>query len=287
MHCERSGLTVRLSELRKFFPSMHRAYDDLALAVLVAYTTSFYDTGYDQLIGHSTALALVFRRRLLLTVMTVVAALALTQYLPAAFAEPLAGELTGYDIAVLIAMVTVGSHAEEMWKAYAAGGIVVVGNVLAFGGISSLSSAADWDEFNHDLARNPGPFRGSGGIAGIGEDLPSVLGVKTRCAWRVWTTLRPLRISGFGSHRGDIDTTPGVQGGVEGGLQAVSKAVEERPSGGSAEWPRCGARNRLPGRGKDLPSGGIVKACRYSTRSRSASPSSPGSASSSPESSPS
>ncbi|MFG2023684.1 sensor histidine kinase [Streptomyces sp. NPDC048825] len=131
-------------------PWMHTAYD-LALAVLVAYTTLFYDTGYDQLIGLSMALAVVFRRRHPLTVMTVVAALALTQYLLAALAEPLAGELTGYDIAVLIAMVTVVSHAEEMWKAYTAGGIVVVGNVLAFGGISSLSSAADWDEFSENL----------------------------------------------------------------------------------------------------------------------------------------
>src|SRR5690625_156627 len=28
---------------------------------------------------------------------------------------------------------------------------------------------------------------------------------KTKCAYRLWTTVRPLRISGFGSHRGDID----------------------------------------------------------------------------------
>ncbi|MDQ1047208.1 sensor histidine kinase [Streptomyces sp. V4I2] len=131
-------------------PWMHRAYD-LALAVLVAYTTLFYDTGYDQLIGLSMALAVVFRRRAPLTVMAVVAALALTQYLLAALAEPLAGELTGYDIALLIAMVTVVIHAEETWRAYTAGAIVVVGNVLAFGGISSLSSAADWDEFNENL----------------------------------------------------------------------------------------------------------------------------------------
>ncbi|WP_444544985.1 DUF7134 domain-containing protein, partial [Streptomyces flaveus] len=88
------------------------------------YTTLFYDTGYDQLIGLSMALAVVFRRRAPLTVMAVVAALALTQYLLAALAEPLAGELTGYDIAVLIAMVTVVSRAEEMWRAYTAGGIV-------------------------------------------------------------------------------------------------------------------------------------------------------------------
>jgi signal transduction histidine kinase len=129
---------------------MHTAYD-LALALLVAYTTLFYDTGYDQLIGFSMALAVAFRRRLPLTVMAVVAALALTQYLLAALIEPLASELTGYDIAVLIAMVTVVSHSEEMWKAYTAGGIVVVGNLLAFGGISSLGSAADRDEFSENL----------------------------------------------------------------------------------------------------------------------------------------
>ncbi|GHH86480.1 hypothetical protein GCM10017771_23730 [Streptomyces capitiformicae] len=39
----------------------------------------------------------------------------------------------------------------------------------------------------------------------VGEWSAPVLGVKTKCAWRVWTTLRPLRISGFGSRHGDID----------------------------------------------------------------------------------
>jgi signal transduction histidine kinase len=119
---------------------VHTAYD-LAIAVLVAYSTSFYDRDYDRIIGLSMAMAVVFRRRRPTAVMTVVSALALAQYLLAAqHPEPLAGDLAGYDMAVLIAMVTVVSHTEQMWKAYASGGIVVVGNVLTFGGVASLTS---------------------------------------------------------------------------------------------------------------------------------------------------
>lgn len=99
-------------------PWIHKVYD-LAVAVLVAYSTLFYDTGYDKLIGFSMALAVVFRRRAPMTVMTVVSALALTQSLLATlFPEPLTGDVTGYDVAILIAMVTVVSHTGQMWKAY-------------------------------------------------------------------------------------------------------------------------------------------------------------------------
>jgi signal transduction histidine kinase len=122
-------------------PWVHTAYD-LAIAVLVGYATSYYSEGYDVPIGLSMAAAVVFRRRRPTTVMVVVSALALTQYVLAQHSpEPLAGNGTGYDVAVLIAMVTVVSHAEQMWKAYAAGGIVLLGTGLAFS--SSLFTAPD------------------------------------------------------------------------------------------------------------------------------------------------
>ena len=134
-------------------PWIHKVYD-LAVAVLVAYSTLFYDTGYDKLIGFSMALAVVFRRRAPITVMTVVSTLALTQSLLATlFPEPLTGDVTGYDVAILIAMVTVVSHTGQMWKAYVAGGIVIVGNMVAFGGFDfdSLTSDEGLDSLNECL----------------------------------------------------------------------------------------------------------------------------------------
>ncbi|WP_329316961.1 sensor histidine kinase [Streptomyces sp. NBC_01262] len=134
-------------------PWIHKVYD-LAVAVLVAYSTLFYDTGYDKLIGFSMALAVVFRRRAPMTVMTVVSALALTQSLLATlFPEPLTGDVTGYDVAILIAMVTVVSHTGQMWKAYVAGGIVIVGTMVAFGGFDfdSLTSDEGLDSLNECL----------------------------------------------------------------------------------------------------------------------------------------
>ncbi|MFE2180860.1 sensor histidine kinase [Streptomyces sp. NPDC059455] len=144
------GLTAVLGRIPST-SGMHRAYD-LALAGLVGYATLFYDTGVDRLIGLSMAVAVVFRRRLPLTVMAVVSALALTQYLLATLPrEPLAGGTTMYDGALLVAMVTVVSHAERMWKVYAAGGVVVLGVALTYGGVSSVASVSGRDSLNEGL----------------------------------------------------------------------------------------------------------------------------------------
>ncbi|MFI5998499.1 sensor histidine kinase [Streptomyces sp. NPDC051362] len=132
-------------------PWIHKAYD-LAVAVLVAYSTYFYDTMGDRALGLSMALALVFRRRVPMIVMMVVSTLALAQSLLATmFAKPLAGEATGYDVAILIAMVTVVSHTERMWKAYVAGGIVLVANIVAAGGLDSPTSDEGLDSLNECL----------------------------------------------------------------------------------------------------------------------------------------
>jgi signal transduction histidine kinase len=55
-------------------------------------------------------------------------------------------------MAVLIAMVTVVSHTEQMWKAYAAGGISVLGIMLVFGGTVDLTSEAGRDGLDQVLA---------------------------------------------------------------------------------------------------------------------------------------
>lgn len=132
-------------------PGMHRAYD-LALAGLVAYSTLFYDTGADAALGVAMAVALVFRRRLPLTVMALISALALTQHLLATLpGEPLAGDLTMYDGALLVAMVTVVSHAGRMREAYAAGAVVLLGVAAAYRGDTS-TSASGRDTLNEGLA---------------------------------------------------------------------------------------------------------------------------------------
>jgi signal transduction histidine kinase len=124
-------------------PWLNTVYD-LCIVVFVVFVTSFYGEGYDKLIGLSMAVALVFRRRRPTAVMAFVSALALAQYVLAeSFPRPLAGSPTGYDVAVLIAMVAVVSHAEQMWKAYAAGGTMLLGNALAFR-VLPLDTAPDF-----------------------------------------------------------------------------------------------------------------------------------------------
>ncbi|MFI6279233.1 sensor histidine kinase [Streptomyces sp. NPDC050988] len=132
-------------------PWVHTAYD-LLLALVVAYSTLSYGQGYDTLIGFSMAAAVVFRRRRPMTVMAAVSALALAQYVLAALPEPLASDGAMYDMAVLIAMVTVVSHTEQIWKAYAAGGISVVGILLLFGGMADFTSEAGRDGLDEALA---------------------------------------------------------------------------------------------------------------------------------------
>jgi signal transduction histidine kinase len=126
---------------------IHTAYD-VAIAVVVAYMTTYYSEGYDQAIGWSMALTLVFRRRRPMTVMGLICGLALVQYLLATYADPaLAGSPTGYDVAVLIAMVTVVTHAEPMWHAYTAGGAVLVGVIVGFGGFTTHDGTAEAEDF--------------------------------------------------------------------------------------------------------------------------------------------
>ncbi|MFK4103884.1 sensor histidine kinase [Streptomyces sp. NPDC019531] len=131
-------------------PWVHTVYD-LVLALVVAYSTLSYGA-YDMPIGFSMAAAVAFRRRWPMTVMAVVSALALVQYRLSVLPEPLASEGAMYDMAVLIAMVTVVSHTEQIWKAYAAGGISVLGIMLVFGGTADVTSEAGRDGLNEALA---------------------------------------------------------------------------------------------------------------------------------------
>ncbi|MFJ5840841.1 sensor histidine kinase [Streptomyces shenzhenensis] len=107
-------------------PWIHTAYD-VALAVLVGCLASSYDQGLDPFIGWAMALVLLFRRYRPMPVMGLVSGLALLQ-------PPLATVPALYDVALLVAMVSVVAHARSMRHAYAAGAIVLLGVVAAFGG---------------------------------------------------------------------------------------------------------------------------------------------------------
>ncbi len=115
---------------------IHTAYD-VAIAMVVAYVTSYYSEEYDGPIGLTMALTLVFRRRRPMTVMGLVSGLALIQYVLATYADPaLAGSPTGYDVAVLVAMVSVVTHAQPMWHIYTAGAAVLVGVFVGSGAVT-------------------------------------------------------------------------------------------------------------------------------------------------------
>ncbi|HSU34625.1 MAG TPA: histidine kinase [Propionibacteriaceae bacterium] len=99
---------------------------DLLIATVVVTLTANDHAGWrpDLLVGLLMAAALLWRRSRPEAVFAVVAGLALIQVL----ATPSAP--AAYDLAVLVAMVAVVSHAERLWSAYLAGLVMLVGVLL-------------------------------------------------------------------------------------------------------------------------------------------------------------
>lgn len=112
-------------------PWIHTAYD-IAIAVLVVCVALRYDDGYDQLVGSAMALPLLFRRQRPMTVLGLVSGLALVQY-------ALASAPAAYDIALIVAMVSVVTHAPKMWHHCTAGAVVVLGSAVAMGSDESVA----------------------------------------------------------------------------------------------------------------------------------------------------
>ncbi len=96
---------------------------DLVISTVVATIAVEYrsQSRQDVVIGLGMAAAVVFRRAAPVRVFAVVSALALLQ----AFVCP--GVPTGYDLAVLVAMVAVVYHGRHAWATYAASAVVVAG----------------------------------------------------------------------------------------------------------------------------------------------------------------
>ncbi|MER8012593.1 histidine kinase [Streptomyces sp. NPDC094149] len=110
-------------------PWVHTTYD-AALAMLVVYmaVTADFAVASDRFIGWAMGLVLMFRRRWPATVMALVSGLALVQYF-------LKSSPPASLVALLVAMVSVVTHARPMRHAYAAGAVVVLGVMAAFSGV--------------------------------------------------------------------------------------------------------------------------------------------------------
>ncbi|WPP29449.1 sensor histidine kinase [Streptomyces sp. CL7] len=136
---ESSGPVPWITPSGRYARVLGRAVDiALALAVLVA--AYEYAGAYDLLLGALMALALLARRKRPVTVMAVVMALALAQFLlhdPSADPPP-AHAPAAYDVAVLFAMMSVVHHSRIPWMPYAAGGAVLLATGAASAGAPFL-----------------------------------------------------------------------------------------------------------------------------------------------------
>ncbi|MEU0047607.1 sensor histidine kinase [Streptomyces werraensis] len=113
---------------------------DVALALAVLVAAYDYAGEHDLLLGALMALALLARRKRPGTVMAVVMALALVQFLlhDPAVDPPPAHAPAAYDVAVLFAMMSVVHHSRTPWMPYAAGGAVLLATGAASFGVPFL-----------------------------------------------------------------------------------------------------------------------------------------------------
>ncbi|GAA2282561.1 sensor histidine kinase [Streptomyces atrovirens] len=118
--------------------AMARACDiGIALVVLVA--AEYYSGDYDLLLGGLMALCLLARRRLPGTVLAVVLALSVVQFVLYDLPDlPLASAPASYDVAVLFAMMSVVHHSRTTWMPYLAGAAVLLATVAGTVGMPAL-----------------------------------------------------------------------------------------------------------------------------------------------------
>ncbi|MFC9827308.1 sensor histidine kinase [Streptomyces albogriseolus] len=132
---ESSGPVPWITPSGRYARVLGRAVD-IALALAVVVAAYEYAGAYDLLLGALMALALLARRKRPVTVMAVVMALALVQFLlhdPSADPPP-AHAPAAYDVAVLFAMMSVVHHSRIPWMPYAAGGAVLLATGAASAG---------------------------------------------------------------------------------------------------------------------------------------------------------
>jgi signal transduction histidine kinase len=119
-------------------PWRYTLFDMVIATVLITMAWQDHNASdWDFPIGVAMALTLLARRYVPFVVLGIVSSLALAQV----FLTP--NVPRAYDLAVIVAMVAVVSHAAQMWKAYVAGGVVAAGVVVMVADNGSLVLGTD------------------------------------------------------------------------------------------------------------------------------------------------
>ncbi|MFH8469923.1 sensor histidine kinase [Streptomyces sp. NPDC017991] len=119
---------------------------DMGIALVVLVAAWYYDAEYDLLLGGLMALCLLARRRFPGTVLAVVLALGVVQFVLHGLPElPLASAPASYDVAVLFAMMSVIHHSRTRWMPYLAGGVVLLASVAGTVGMPTPGIEASVD----------------------------------------------------------------------------------------------------------------------------------------------
>ncbi|GAA4958162.1 hypothetical protein GCM10023238_26140 [Streptomyces heliomycini] len=112
---------------------------DIGVALVVLAAAQYYGGDYDLLLGGLMALSLLARRRFPATVMAVVLALGVAQFVLYDLPDlPLASAPASYDVAVLFAMMSVVHHSRTTWMPYLAGAVVLLATATGTVGVPAL-----------------------------------------------------------------------------------------------------------------------------------------------------
>ncbi|MFF2324907.1 MULTISPECIES: histidine kinase [unclassified Streptomyces] len=112
---------------------------DMGVALVVLVAAEYYGAEYDLLLGGLMALCLLARRRFPSTVMAVVLALSVVQFVLYGLPDfPLASAPASYDVAVLFAMMSVIHHSRTTWMPYLAGAVVLLATAAGTVGVPAL-----------------------------------------------------------------------------------------------------------------------------------------------------
>lgn len=112
---------------------------DIGVALVVVAAAWYYNAEYDLVLGGLMGLCLLARRRFSGTVMALVLALSVVQFLLYDLPElPLASAPASYDVAVLFAMMSVVHHSRTAWMPYLAGAVVLLATAVVTVGAPAL-----------------------------------------------------------------------------------------------------------------------------------------------------
>jgi signal transduction histidine kinase len=100
---------------------------DISMALVVLVAAKYYGAEYDLVLGGLMGLSLLPRRRFPGTVMAVVLALSVVQFVLYHLPDmPLTSAPASYNVAVLFAMMSVVHHSRTTWMPYLAGAVVLL-----------------------------------------------------------------------------------------------------------------------------------------------------------------